>query len=352
MWNFSDGVDFTSPPTRKPKKKKKTNKEKHAPNKTTRISPGNIAPERNAGDEKLAKAEEKKSKASDTKLRKTNRKSFLPSFPLQGGHIEQLESLAVLSKNILAPSPEPTGKSQHLDLCFFGNADINEFLQNPSLFDSSLTSSKEKEVAASTESRNLLFRRQSALTLGEFGRQLEIAFETNSLTDRLVALSAGEGYETWVRASRLYAAQLEAEGDVQSAVSYYLACDSVRDAVHVYANAKLYADAVALCKARFLPKDPFTIRCQLAWANACEAKKQYELAAKCYISAGDIEQAIKVLLRRTDSPENLEVAISLAQTWGKDQLVAGLRSNLHQAEATAQPTVNPISDASGAPAAQ
>lgn len=127
-----------------------------------------------------------------------------------------------------------------------------------------------------------------------------------------LALAPSLGKSVWETMSQIFAKKYEQTGDIHSAVAIYLATHNFLEAIHVLRRANLHKDAIALWRQRVPESDPqedahtpnqltlkqLYMECAQRYADL----SIWEEAAKCYITCGEIDKAIKCMEQKI-SPE-------------------------------------------------
>jgi hypothetical protein len=75
---------------------------------------------------------------------------------------------------------------------------------------------------------------------GHLPAALAAAISSRTLTEGMVALSAGAGQSVWQATAQAYAEQQLQVSDFTGAAEYFTACHRIPDAVHAYLSANLY----------------------------------------------------------------------------------------------------------------
>lgn len=127
------------------------------------------------------------------------------------------------------------------------------------------------------------------------------------LNDMWISLAPVAGANVWKELSKMYAEQLEAQGDYHKAVLYFLSFHDVHRAIQVYENAYMFPEAISLARSRLDENDEKIKSIYINWANYFVHRMLYEQASKCYIAIGDIKHAIEIILNRNDK-ESYEIA--------------------------------------------
>lgn len=167
-------------------------------------------------------------------------------------------------------------------------------------------------------SRLLLSNREEALDIflneaSDKGRAYLMIGDTRKYIEisAKASLSGSEQCQTvptWVLASAfmgrdvldaslmLYAKQAcSGDGDPYTSTLLYLMAYKVPEAIDSLLQAHMFADALALAKARLPRDDPATKRVLTTWARNLEGRKLYIQAAECYLAAQLPDIAVGVL---------------------------------------------------------
>lgn len=135
---------------------------------------------------------------------------------------------------------------------------------------------------------------------GNVTQVINIVIKKGLLNDMWISLAPVAGANVWKELSRMYAEQLEAQGDYHKAVLYFLSFHDVQRAIQVYENAYMFPEAISLAKSRLDENDEKIKSIYINWANYFVHRMLYEQASKCYIAIGDIKHAIEIILNRND----------------------------------------------------
>lgn len=170
------------------------------------------------------------------------------------------------------------------------------------------------------------------LWMGDVVGAINDAASLGHLTDQLVAMAPMAGQNFWRETAYKFAQQLIVEGHHLHAVQYLLVCNKVCEAVDVLVKGRHYREAVALARARFCEDDPVLKKTVRAWALKLKSGGSVELAAKCFASIGEFEEAASVLSQRATSGSSnitdndiasLWAAASIAKSVNKIELASG-----------------------------
>ena len=157
-----------------------------------------------------------------------------------------------------------------------------------------------------------------SLWSGDLIDTIKDASKTGRLTDWLVSASSGISYTLWKEMCVSYALQLVKEDEIVKAASYYLMAHQVLEAIEILRKNHFYKPALTIAKSRMPDDSPLFRDIYTSWAQQAGNDGCYELAAKCWIAAGDFLQASTFLAKRTD-PSSLRVAGYLARKAGEHE---------------------------------
>lgn len=264
QWDISSQPTFTQPPSVQEVKKKKL--------------PPRAKPEPQA---KIEPAEASASRRPSH----TGSVSVQPK-PVSGPRAPSIFQLDPSMLSSVEMAKGDSKSSSLVDACLFGSTDISELLDSDS----------------SPLKVNLDIWQ---------GRLPQVCHErAGNLNPHLVAMSAAAGRDVWVSMCGQFAQQLADSGDTHTAALYYLVSGAVRPAVELYLKANLFPEALALAKARLLPEDQLVSRCYLLWGQHAESQGQSDLAAKCFLGAGQGSRAILTLFRSGGAAQELASTIN------------------------------------------
>jgi hypothetical protein len=131
---------------------------------------------------------------------------------------------------------------------------------------------------------------------GHLPAALVAAISSRTLTEGMVALSAGAGQTVWRATAQAYAEQQLQASDFTGAAEYFTACHRIPDAVQAYLSANLYPlanimhfvgmqlncncrEAVALVRSQLGDDDPLISAVFEQWASHAESLGHFEIAA-------------------------------------------------------------------------
>ena len=157
-----------------------------------------------------------------------------------------------------------------------------------------------------------------SLWSGNLIETIRTASNTGKLTDWLVSAAAGISYSLWKEMCVSYAAQLIKEDEIVKGASYYLMIHQVLEAIEILKKSHFYRPAISIAKSRLPDDAPLLQEIYKSWALQATNDGSYELAAKCWIAAGDYLQASILLAKRTDT-SSLRVASFLAAKSGEQE---------------------------------
>ncbi|XP_055958734.1 gem-associated protein 5 isoform X1 [Patella vulgata] len=157
-----------------------------------------------------------------------------------------------------------------------------------------------KEGEYHQKNDNMDYFLQMEIWKGNIRGALQIAREKDELSDWLVAMAPLGSYDMWLTACEDYARQLEEDGQYHKSATYLLSCHKVYDAIDLFKRHKLYKEAVSLARVRLSPLEPLFEDLYTDWSQQLMKDGQYEQAAKCYVAMKKIQDAAKVLIRRSD----------------------------------------------------
>lgn len=142
--------------------------------------------------------------------------------------------------------------------------------------------------------------------------------QQGKLNDAWVAWSASGGYPLWRNTCATYASQLATRSDFHRAVHYFCAIKDFDRAIGVYEKANLFNDAVSLSSKCLPPHHPRIKVAWVNWANYLVHRCHYAQAARCFVAAGEWENAI-IQLKLASTPDSLLLAIKLSRSSHHDQ---------------------------------
>ncbi|CAL1530881.1 unnamed protein product, partial [Lymnaea stagnalis] len=141
---------------------------------------------------------------------------------------------------------------------------------------------------------------QLELWRGNIAGAVQIARQRNELSDWIVAMAPLASHDLWELVSAEYAEQLEEDGQYHKAATYLLAAHKVHQAIDLFRRHRLFREAVSLARMRLSPVDPMLEDLYTEWGQNLMKDGQFEQAAKCYLAMRHIQEAGKVLTRRSD----------------------------------------------------
>ncbi|KAF2903378.1 hypothetical protein ILUMI_02814 [Ignelater luminosus] len=153
-----------------------------------------------------------------------------------------------------------------------------------------------------------------SLWRGDVGNGIKHAIKTKTLTEWSVSMAPTVSHELYLEACEAYAKQLSEDANSNSykVASYYLACHKIEQAINTLCASKNYLEAYVLAKCRLVSTDVLISDVLLRWAEYSVSTGSYEIAAQCYIVLHRLEDAVKILSRRTD-PTTLKFCAKIAK---------------------------------------
>ncbi|XP_054267558.1 gem-associated protein 5 isoform X2 [Macrosteles quadrilineatus] len=170
---------------------------------------------------------------------------------------------------------------------------------------------------------NIQLVQQSMLWRGQVSQLLTQAITKKQLSDWLVSLAPMAGFDMWEKASEAYSAQLVECGEVVKGSSYLLQINKVHEAVRLLADYKMYREAIAIAKCRLAHDDELTTEVYTEWATTTRQQGSLQLAAHCFLAAGNIQACIETLARDKEL-KSLKMAATLASQHGFPELASSL----------------------------
>jgi hypothetical protein len=268
-WNFDECTHKT------PKKKQENER-----NQITEIKPLHVKSIEN-------KPERKKEVKSIFKLSNTS------NLTLQHKQESCIELLSSFKNKKRKRDQEPEVEKEcdfekYPDLSLFSNSK-----NNSNLF--------EKEIQISKNENSLFLN----FFKGNVEEALKLATEEPKPNLLWLALSQSLGKEIWEKMCKVYATKYEEIGEIHIATSIHLAYHNIKEAIETLKRGNLFRDAISLYKSRinisnhqFCSKDDYLYELYQTWAEKSLENKDYEVAAKCYFSCGEIERGIKCIESR------------------------------------------------------
>ena len=150
-----------------------------------------------------------------------------------------------------------------------------------------------------------------SLWTGDLAEALAAAEADGSLTEGLVAQSAGVSQLVWRRTTAAFALQLSKEGNYLKASEYYLSAHFVQEAIDVLKKNGAFQPALAIAMSRLPEEDPLIAELLVCWAHKSVQDGNLTLAAKCWSAAGRSNEAADVLAKIA-SKANLYAAAVLS----------------------------------------
>uniref|UniRef100_A0A1Y1ML03 Uncharacterized protein n=1 Tax=Photinus pyralis TaxID=7054 RepID=A0A1Y1ML03_PHOPY len=157
---------------------------------------------------------------------------------------------------------------------------------------------------------------------GNIDETIKNAIKCGSLNPWLIGIAPMVSHSLWQQACESYAKQLlnSANNKPVEASFYYLACHKVEEAIEALCSGSYYREALILAKTRLSNSDPIINNVIERWAKYAASVGCYEVAAQCYLALDKLEEATKVLFRRTDIP-TLEFCVTLAKESGNEDML-------------------------------
>ncbi|KAF5272564.1 hypothetical protein FQR65_LT04903 [Abscondita terminalis] len=162
------------------------------------------------------------------------------------------------------------------------------------------------------------------------GDTIKNAIKCGSLNHWLISIAPMVSYNLWQEACEAYAKQLLDDSNNRpiEAAYFFLGCHKVEEAVEALCFGNYHREAFILAKTRLSSTDPIINNILKKWAVYATAVGKFELAAQCYIALDMLEDAAKVLFRRTDVPI-LEFCVKLAEQTDNEGLIHATKFRLN-----------------------
>ena len=239
--------------------------EKHRKSQEKRTEPEHQEPERETNLTSLSARTVKKTK-------RITKKSFFPvSLRTEGANQHRVgEDCLKISKfvNIDEPSQALSDRLESLNLeetdsalpganeqaylgFFYGKEGVSRLLE---------TESKDVEDFPS--------KCTISLWTGNLAETLKLAESEGSLTEGLVALSAGLSQVVWRRTAAAYALQLSKEDNFMKSSEFYLSAHMVFQAIEVLRKNNAFQAALAIALSRLPESDPLITELLSGWASS------------------------------------------------------------------------------------
>jgi len=180
----------------------------------------------------------------------------------------------------------------------------------------------ERLLKTETEkSEDLSTRAVHSLWTGSLADALKAAEAAGSLTESMVAQSAGISQRVWRETCTAFANQLSKEGEAVRSSEYYLAVHLVAEAIQVLKRAEEYKAALAIAVSRLPDQDPVIQELMSSWACKSIQDGNLPLAAKCWTAAGYPEKAADSLAK-LGTRDGLQAAAVLSVDPQRSQVYA------------------------------
>ncbi|KAG7517124.1 gem-associated protein 5 [Solea senegalensis] len=170
---------------------------------------------------------------------------------------------------------------------------------------------------------------------GDLQGALQLATERGELNDHLLSLAPMAGFSAWQRAVQAFVQQLCLQDQHLKAASHLLSINQVHEAVELLLTHRLYREAATLALARLQVDDLALRRVYSSWASSLEKDGHFSSAAKCYLAAGAVFDAAKVIARKNDVA-SLRAAADVARIGGELALARALALRCSKELAAAQ----------------
>lgn len=130
-----------------------------------------------------------------------------------------------------------------------------------------------------------------------------------------------------MEACEVYAVKLSEtpDSDPLDCAMYFLACHKIEQAIDILATRSMFKEAVALAKSRLPEDSPIITELIEKWAKHCVSNGNFEIAAQCFIAIKKYEDAAKVLARRTNVLDFLQLAAELAEKADNSELYGAIQ---------------------------
>ncbi|XP_059487446.1 gem-associated protein 5-like [Neocloeon triangulifer] len=176
-----------------------------------------------------------------------------------------------------------------------------------------------KEAEALKRMNNHVGFQNLKLWQGDMQQVIKDSIKAKKLDDWLVSMAPSVSHKFWLETCAAYAEQLVEEEKILKAVSYFVSCHKITEAVTVLQKHNLYKEAVALCNLRLPAGDPLLTETLRAWGKCSHDTGNFEIAVQCYIAVGDYEKAATVLYKRKD-PNMWQLGTYLAKVANCNEL--------------------------------
>ncbi|KAK5643800.1 hypothetical protein RI129_007645 [Pyrocoelia pectoralis] len=170
----------------------------------------------------------------------------------------------------------------------------------------------------------------TSLWQGDIDETIKNAIKCGSLNSWLVGVAPMVSHNLWQEACESYASQLlnTSNSKPVEASFYYLACHKIEEAIEALCSGSYFREALILAKSRLSLTDPIINNVIERWAKYSISVGSYEVAAQCFLVLNKIEEAAKILFRRTDIP-TLEFCVTLAKEIGNEDMLNAILFRLN-----------------------
>lgn len=167
----------------------------------------------------------------------------------------------------------------------------------------------------------------------------------------------------WQKTCEVYSNKLieSSNADPLEVAAYFLACHKIEQAVEALITGGLFREALALAKSRLGEKDSLVSSILERWATSAMFDGNFEIAAQwyrllrecfvysirlsyfSYITLGKLEDAVKLLFRRSDET-TLKLALDIAEYIKNDDLYKAVltRYKAFKSESNKENTETPV----------
>ncbi|XP_027854379.1 gem-associated protein 5 isoform X3 [Aphis gossypii] len=154
-----------------------------------------------------------------------------------------------------------------------------------------------------------------------WGQNLESYFKdaiaTKTINDWMIAVAPSVSYELWTKMCDVYAGQLEDVGEVTKASTYLVAIKKINEAAMLLLKNNLFREALAVVKSQSEQNDELILEITKKWAEYNVLHGHPKEATHCYLSIGDVRNAISCLIKVKQTKE-LSLAAKLARYIDED----------------------------------
>uniref|UniRef100_A0A336MZF2 CSON009067 protein n=1 Tax=Culicoides sonorensis TaxID=179676 RepID=A0A336MZF2_CULSO len=126
-----------------------------------------------------------------------------------------------------------------------------------------------------------------------------------TLTEEYIAVAPFISHTFWRNTCLAFAHQCVEQGLVLKAISYFLCCYDVNDAISVLCQSNNYTEAMAIAKMRKSENDPIFKDIVQKWTKYLDYCGNFEGAAIVWMAFGDNKSALEVLKKRSNPDEDL-----------------------------------------------